>query len=438
MPENTSKIELRSDEVKDILGHVPNWIVRWGILLFFLCFALIIAGSWVFKYPDLLRPGIYITTENPPHHVIARADGRIAHLLVKDNSLVKANQVLGLIENPAVYPDVINLREHLDTFRIMQVDPDNNYQYNFPPNLLLGDIQSHYAYFLKVYEDLRQFIILDYHQKKINALKEEIVRYHNYSRRLRNQSNILSQEESLAVKQMKRDSALYSQGMIPEADYEKTKTLWLQKRYNLEQSYITLASNQIEISKLEQQILDIGLQNNQEMSKLELSLNEAYDNLMAQITLWEQKYVLKSSVNGIVSFTRIWSENQNVRNGDMVMSVIPEDQGEIIGKINLPVTGSGKVKTGQRVNIKFSNFPYMEYGMVKGTIRSISLVTNDNLYSVIVNLPDGLKTNYGIELDFNQDMQGIAEIITEDKRLLERVVIPVRSVITRQRGLRNR
>jgi len=437
MPEEIPKIELRSEEVKEILGHVPHWIIRWGIVLFFLCFALIIAGSWVFKYPDLLKPEIYITTENPPHHVTARSDGRIAHLLVKDNTEVKSNQVLALIENPAVYSDVVDIKMHLDSFRIYHADKEYNNYYIFPPALRLGDIQSHYAYFLKIYEDLQQFILLGYHQKKINALKDEITRYNNYSRRLRNQSRILDQEEKLTVRQVKRDSALFSQGMIPEADFEKTKALWLQKRYNLEQSFITLASNQIEISKLEQQILDISLQSNQERSKLELALNEAYDNLLAQITLWEQKYVLRSSVNGIVSFTRIWSENQNVRNGDIVMSVIPEEQGEVVGKINLPVTGAGKVKTGQRVNIKFANFPYMEYGMVKGNIRSISLVTNDNLYSVIVELPEGLKTNYGIVLDFNQDMQGTAEIITDDKRLLERVVNPVRSVINKQRGLRS-
>jgi HlyD family secretion protein len=198
---------------------------------------------------------------------------------------------------------------------------------------------------------------------------------------------------------------------------------------------ITHASNDIEISKLEQQILDLQLQRNQEKNKLELAVNEAYDNTLAQISLWEQKYVMQSPVQGIVSFTRIWSENQNVRNGDIVMSVIPKDQGEVVGKINLPVAGSGKVNPGQAVNIKFANFPYMEYGMVRGTIRSISLVTHDKLYSAVVQLNEGLKTNYGILLEFNQDMNGIAEIITDDKRLLERVVYPVKAVITKQKGL---
>lgn len=435
MSDNNPKIELHSEEIKEILGHIPHWIIRWGILLFFISFALIIAGSWIFKYPDLVKAEIYITTENPPYQVIARSDGRIKHLFVKDNEEVISGQILALIENPSLYEDIIILKSQLDSFRIFHFSSLNEYMYDFPANLSLGDIQSYYANFLKLFEDIHKFFILDYHNQKILSLEQEIKKYKNYSQRLKNQNNILIQEEKLSLNQLNRDSLLYKQGVIPEADYEKTKALLLQKRFNLEQSLITLASNDIEVSKLEQQILDLQLQKDQEKNKLELAINEAYDNLLAQISLWEQKYLMQSPVKGVVSFTRIWSENQNVRNGDVVMSVIPRDQGEIVGKINLPVAGSGKVKPGQAVNIKFANFPHIEYGMVRGTIRSISLVAQDKLYSAVVQLNDGLRTNYGILLEFNQDMHGIAEIITDDKRLLERIVYPIKAIISKQQGL---
>jgi hypothetical protein len=32
----------------------------------------------------------------------------------------------------------------------------------------------------------------------------------------------------------------------------------------------------------------------------------------------------------------------------------------------------------------------------------------------------GLKTNYGVELNFHAEAKGTAEIITEDRRLIER------------------
>lgn len=435
MSDSTNKIELRSEEVKEILGHVPHWIVRWGIFLFFLALSLILLGSWIFKYPDIISAGITITTENPPSHAIARADGRIMNLFVQDNEKVTSGQVLAIIENPSRYTDVIKLKSNLDSFRSVLFVDSAGLAYTFPQGLVLGDIQSSYGFFLKQYDDLRNFIAIGYHSQKIKSIKNEILKYRNYSLRLKKQSQILSQEERLSENQFRRDSVLFRQGVIPEAELEKSRATLLQKRYNHEQSMITIASNDIQISKLEQGIPDLEMQKVQERSKIGLQLNEAFENLLAEISLWEQRYVLKASVDGTVSFTRFWSENQNVKNGELVMSVIPIIQGEIIGKVNLPVKGSGKVKAGQQVNIKCEGYPYMQYGMVIGTVRSISLVTSDDLYSVQVSLNNGLNTNYGISLDFNQEMQGIAEIITDDKRLLERIAYPVKSVINKQRGL---
>ena len=88
--------------------------------------------------------------------------------------------------------------------------------------------------------------------------------------------------------------------------------------------------------------------------------------------------------------------------------------------------------TAQRVNIKLDNFPYMEFGMLEGEISNISMVpvTNDlgTYYPADIILRNGLVTNYKKELPFNQEMQGNAEIITKDRRLIQRLVEPLVSV----------
>jgi len=48
---------------------------------------------------------------------------------------------------------------------------------------------------------------------------------------------------------------------------------------------------------------------------------------------------------------------------------------------------------------------------------------------VEVSFPEGLTTNYGNTLPFTQEMQGTAEIITEDIRLLERFFQPIQALI---------
>jgi HlyD family secretion protein len=429
------EIELKSDEVKEILGQIPHWIIRWGTLMVLLIIALIILGSWWFRYPDMVQASILVTTENPPSNAVAHTNGKIMKLFVKDNEQVQEGQILAQIENPGQLEDIIQLQKDLDSFRNEIQTPLKINGNAFNGNAVLGDIQINFAGFLKQFNDYVQFVELDYHQKKIKSLNSEIEKYKDYSNRLNNQSRILKQEEQLADRQFKRDSLVFIQGVIPESDYEKSKAAYLQKQYAYEQSRITLASNEIQISKLSQEILDLELRNSEDAGKLRSVLDEAANKLSASIADWEQKYVLKSTVDGLVSFTRIWSENQDVREGDLVMSVIPIIPGQTIGKLNLPLSGAGKVKPGQSVNIKFANYPYLEYGMVKGIIRTISLVSSNNEYSVIVDLPEGLKTGYGTELTFNQDMQGIAEVITNDRRLLERIFLPVRAAFVRQKQM---
>jgi len=431
----TPEIELKSEEVKEFLGHIPHWIIRWGTVLVFLVIALILLGSWWFKYPDMVNATIVVTTENPPSNAVARTNGKIMQLMVKDNEEVGAGQVLALVENPASFEDINLLKSELDSFKFDVEVPDELFLSGIQGNLVLGDIQPVFANFLKQHNDFVQFFQLDYHNQKILSLNAEILKYKDYSRRLNSQSRILKQEEELAARQFKRDSTVFVQGVIPESDYEKSKSSYLQKQYAYEQSRIILASNEIQISKLSQEILDLQLRRSEDAGKLRSTLDEAANKLSASIADWEQKYVLKSAVEGIVSFTRIWSRNQDVREGDLVMSVIPKNPGAIIGKVSLPLSGAGKVKPGQWVNIKFANYPYLEFGMVKGVIRSISLVASDNVYSVIVDLPEGLQTGYGTELTFNQDMQGIAEIITNDRRLLERIVLPVKAAFARQKQI---
>ena len=53
------------------------------------------------------------------------------------------------------------------------------------------------------------------------------------------------------------------------------------------------------------------------------------------------------------------------------------------------------------------------------------------LYFVDVELPQKLITSYNKEIDFKQEMQGSAEIITEDLRLIERFFYQFREVLKR-------
>ena len=63
---------------------------------------------------------------------------------------------------------------------------------------------------------------------------------------------------------------------------------------------------------------------------------------------------------GRVALTKFWQKNQNVKTGETLMTVVPEEDGEHSGKIFLSQQGAGKVKTGQKVNIKLDDYPHIE------------------------------------------------------------------------------
>ncbi len=75
----------------------------------------------------------------------------------------------------------------------------------------------------------------------------------------------------------------------------------------------------------------------------------------------------------------------------------------------------------------------MEFGLMKGTVKNISLVptiTDKGIfYTANINLPDTLISNYSIKLKFTQEMSGTAEIITEDIRLLERLLNRIKAIL---------
>jgi HlyD family secretion protein len=75
----------------------------------------------------------------------------------------------------------------------------------------------------------------------------------------------------------------------------------------------------------------------------------------------------------------------------------------------------------------------MEYGMVKVTVKNIALVpvvqNESRNYVLEVDFPNRLTTTYGTTLIFSQQMQGTAEIVTDDLRLLDRFLNPIRALV---------
>ncbi len=429
--ESARKVELQRNELEDMLGRVPGWITRNGMILFVILFALLLFGSWVYRYPDKKKARIMVTSVNPPADLKARASGKITGLFVVNNEQVNRGDVLAMIENPASYDDVVQLKESLEFLDSLSIDEvtEDLTELN---NENLGTIQSHYSIFLKVYRDYMEFKRIDYHQRKIGTSRNELRTQREFTTSLSERSFTQDEAYNLANRQYNRYATLYEEGVVSQEDLEDSRQEMLTELNKRQEIISQLAENNISIARTENQIVELELRQQEEHSGIINTLEESYNNLKASITSWEQTFLLVAPVDGSVTFTTYWSENQNVQVGEKVLTIIPTESGSTIGKISLPLAGAGEVHEGDQVFIQFDNFPHLEYGMVKGYVKNISEVSDDDFYTVEVELPNGLLSFYGIEIPFSQNMQGNAEILTDKKRLLTRVLNPIRSAISKQ------
>lgn len=425
----SDNIELRSESVQEILGKMPSWIVRVGSGLVFLVVLILVIGSWFFSYPEIIESKLVLTTENPPAELIARVNGKIVELKVEDKQMVVKGDLLAVIENPANIEDVFSLRNELRKKKLPLDGQTQIGRVYEEKNFRLGEVQSQFNRYLKSCSDYNRFVELKYHEKKKASLVQKRSNYRMYYNRQYKQQTILKKELFIVSKEFHRDSLLYSRGVISNSEYQKSEKDYLKQSYAFHGSRSTLSSTQIQINEVDQEMIDLDLDQEKQRKELQDIIIQANDNLVAQIDIWEQNYLLKSPIDGSVSFNSFWSVNQNVKAGDKVFTVVPADSTRIVVRVDLGMNSSGKVKLGQRVNIKLNSYPYLEYGMLQGHIRSISEVPDGDNYSLEVELSNGLITNYGRKLKFAQKIEGVAEIITEDQRLLQRIFNPLKALL---------
>lgn len=429
MEEDKHNNIIYSEPVNDIMGHPPGRILKWANSIILIVLIVFIFLLWLIKYPDTVPAPLEITTINPPVTLVSKLTGRIKNLYVKDKDGIKAGQLIAVMETAASIDDVNKLKQIVDTIK----NPGKIMLSSLPDLPELGEIQNYLGTFRKNLSDFINYNINDYYGNKIKSLTDEIDDILVYIARIKEKEKLYTENQLLEIKKFKRDSLLHQSGVFSDSDLEKSRQSLIRLNIELQQVRLDHSAKSIELSEKKQLLQDYNIKKLEESEKYYSDLHESFLNLKAQIKIWENNYLLISPVSGIVTFTKFWSENQIVNRDEPVLSIVPIETGDYVGRINLKMNRSGKVKQGQTVNIKLSGYPYLEYGMVKGIVKSKSLVPSGDSYIIELSLPSGLTTLYGKKLDFTQNMQGTAEIITEDLRLLQKILNPFRYLISRNK-----
>lgn len=421
----TTSFHLRSEEVQEILTKIPHWIIRFGSLVILLLLLLVFFISWLVKYPDVITSPIVITTNIPPEKLLAKTSGKIETILIQDKQTVTENTPLAVIQNSANYKDVFLLKkivDHIDLEKeIFPFEKFNNAQF--------GEIEQSFAIFQKEYianslnEKLQPF------QVESSAQSFEQKQLQERLQLLLSQKSINESELQIGKSDLNRYEGLYKKGVIATQEIEKQRLVYLQSQKNYKSLLSAISQLKSSINELNRSSKTTKINENKENVILERNVIQSFYQLKKAIKDWDLNYVFRSSINGKVSFLQIWSVNQVITSGENMFAIIPNHENGYLGKVKAVAQNSGKMKVGQDVNIRLANFPDREFGVIKGKVKSISLTPDKEGNLLLdISLPKGLETSYKKEIPFQQEMSGTADVITEDLRLIERLLYQLRSM----------
>ena len=422
-----SDLEGHSEEVEEIMSFIPSRVIRWGLTVIFAVFTTLLIGSYFFKSPEIIRAPMILTKKNPPVSLISKSTGKIDRLFAADGQTIPEKGNIALINNPTDFAHYLILKKELANCFLIPDWDEQVFAYNLSDQLTLGELQQSYGPFLKSRNNFKHYLTQNYLPQKIGLIDKQIVKQQEYYQTLIRQREIQRNDLILSQKSFTRDSSLFLKRTTSEAEFDKSRQLFLSKKSAFVGFEAVLRETESSILQMQSTRVELQMQHERELSEFRLALDESKQNLENAIHQWEERFLVASPVEGKLTYTSIWSVNQEVKTGELIATIIPIKESAIIAKAVIPPSGFGKVEVGQRVNLKLNGFPYMEFGMLKGYIKAISLVPDAKGYVAEIELSDGMTSSYRENLKFIQQMDGTAEIITKEMRLITRLINPLRA-----------
>jgi HlyD family secretion protein len=401
--------EIHSVEVQEIVSTIPSSLVRVGISIIFCAFASLLAISWFIRYPDVLQASVVITTDPAPHGLVSRQQGNIT-LLKADRETVVAGELIAYLKSNADPFAVLNLETDLQQKKLLH----NNVHY-----FVLGDLQNAYANIIKAEIALTNFQINRSFDLQLEQLNRQLTNYAKLKNILTKQYLLAGQELALAHERFKTDSILYKKEVLTPLDFTNAKTTWVQQQRLAQNAHSALVTHEIQMNELTKQLADTEIKKREEKNRLEQEVINTREVLLAQIKSWKENYLFISPTEGRLCFIGVLVNNSFINATKEIFSIIP-NEGKVIARAVLPAIGSGKVKAGQLVNIRLDNYPFAEFGMLKGKVLHMAELPVEGKYQLVLEVPQTLETTQKKHLAFRQQLSGSTEIITEDLRLLER------------------
>lgn len=413
--------EIHSDEVEEIIGQSPSWIIRWGNFIIGLIVIGIVFATAILKYPDVVSAPVSITATEPPIKVFSQSSGRMQNFFFNDGDLVEADKIIAVIDNSAITKDVFELKNILFTIDTSTDLKRTISSIHIPETLQVGQIQTDFSALYQSINNYYFHLKNAYYAKSLNVINKQEQNNSDIDKAIREKEKLLNEELKAEAWKDSANKILLAQKVISKAEYNEIRKGYTHQHLgNADNENILLQNKKIK-TDLQKNKEDVIQQYNLKENDLILSIRIATQKVRSQIEVWEKQYVLKSPYAGKLVFFTVRKQNQYITAGTPVFIITPKTQKYEL-RVQLPLYKAGKVKLGQDVIIKLRQYPYEEYGMLKARITKISDVYIDSAYIVELELLNGMTTTRNHKIELQPELTGTAEIITHDITILNRIL----------------
>lgn len=424
------EIDTRSEEVRDFISSIPGSLIRWGTTVIFGVIGAVVAATYLIYYPDIVQAPFVLTTLDAPKAIAPKTDGRLVRLWVQDKGKVQINETLAWLESTTRHEEALLLEQELKALfsavqqqnwqKIIQFDP---LQYHH-----LGELQPGFQRFVQSHLQLQSILDHGVYLKRRQLLTADLEDLKQLRQNMVEQQALQQQDAGLARKELDIQRKLLEDKVIAPLDYRREESRYLAKLLPLKQTQTALVQNHTAQSAKQRELIDLDKTITEQAVLFLQDLNA----LQTGIDAWKQKSVIISPLSGTVMFQTDLQERQLVAANQELFVIGSSASATYTGLVRLPQANLGKIKVGQRVLIKFVGYPFHEFGFVPGSIAHISEVPDrDGTFLAKILLPEGLTTNYGKTIRYRHGMAASAEVVTENTRLIEKILYSIRRLLVR-------
>jgi multidrug efflux pump subunit AcrA (membrane-fusion protein) len=416
-----------SNEVAEIISNKPVWIVRNGIALFFVIIGLIFSMTFFIQYPDILKAPVRIIGNNIPKQLISKTEGKLVEIIAKDNSHVEQGDLLAILQSNADYKQALELEQWiLNTENRLK-----NKQWSEINNISsfnnLGELQKSYLELQQQLYQLNLSIPHGYFDQKTQAIEKDLSIINDLKLNSELQKKLIQQDLDMQQNLLKTNEGLVHEKVLAALELNKDKAMVISKKQQLIQVDAGNISQAASALGKEKELLEM------KKSKLDIQQNfiTALYNTKTAIAEWKNKYLIVATESGKLQYASYFQENSWIKAGQELFFIIP-NQPTYFAEMLASQQNFGKISEGQLVNIALNSYQRNEFGIIKGVIKNIpAFPTKDSIFVIRVQLINGLTTNYNKQLHFSNNLTGVAEIITANVCLADRLLYQWRGIFQR-------